>query len=200
MDRSFVDFYIGPVWNGDMHPVYPAARQAQLESTKNEVARRQRYSVWKLLEYAVAHSLGLSLEQLTLECKNGKWSCKECFFSLSHCDGAVAVAVSDGPVGVDIEPADRAPSPGIARKILTEAELAIYNTLPEESRQSYLLEKWCASESLFKGGFDGMFQPRQEPSVPYISGVLTVAGKNFQYAVATPCPEDIKLFTDVELK
>ena len=198
MGRAFVNFYIASPANSTVFPVYPAARQAQLDSTQSENARLQRYGVWKLLEYAVEHSLGLPLQSLTLECHGGKWGCKECFFSLSHCDGAVAVAVSDGPVGVDIEPVSRMLSPGIARKILTETEFSVYQQA--ENPQSYLLERWCVRESLFKGGFDGMFQPRQGASVPYLSGLLTVDGRDFQYAVATPHPEDIKIFTDVELK
>ena len=191
-----VNFYIGSLANSTVFPVYPAARQAQLDSTQSENARLQRYSVWKLLEYAVEHSLGIPFESLDLECNEGKWTCKACFFSLSHCDGAVAVAVSDGPVGVDIEPAGRALSPALSRKILTETELSVYQQA--ENPQAYLLECWCVRESLFKGGFDGMFETRQSASAPYISGVLTVAGKNFQYAVATPHPEDIKIFTDIQ--
>lgn len=199
MDRAFVNLYIASLTNLTIGPVYPEARQAQLDSTQNEKARLQRYAVWKLLQYAVEHSLGLPFQSLTLECDGSKWTCKECFFSLSHCDGAVAVAVSDKPVGVDIEPAGRQISPGIARKILTEGELSVHNALPEENQRPYLLEKWCIKESLFKAGFDGMFHSRREQSSRYASAdIISLSGSEYQYAIATPIPEKVSIFTDAE--
>ena len=88
------DLYIGPVPEGPIGSVLPPERQAQLDATASLPHRRQRYAVWKLLEYALSHSLGLTLSQLQLTLDSrGRWSCPQCCFSLAHTEGAVAVAV-----------------------------------------------------------------------------------------------------------
>lgn len=201
MTVPFTDLYIAPIKNLTPGPVFPPARQAQLEGTRDENTRLQRYAAWKLLEYALERSLCLALESANLQlAESGKWSCDRCFFSLSHCQGAVAVVLSDRPVGVDLEPADRQVSPGLSRKILTEEDLTFYKALPEEKQQAFLLEHWCAGESLFKAGLDGLFQPRHPDRDKMVcSHILRVDGRDYQYAVATPDPENIRIFTDIQL-
>ena len=77
-------------------PVLPLLRQEQIEHTTHPDLKQQRYFVWKLLEYALQHSLGLEMKNLHFSrTENGKWICEECYFSLSHTQDAVAVAVSE---------------------------------------------------------------------------------------------------------
>ena len=88
------ELYIAAVPAGEMGEVFPPRRQAQLEGTKNIPHRRQRYFVWKLLEYGLRQSLGLSMEQVGFSLDDrGRWSCDGCFFSLTHSGGAVAVSI-----------------------------------------------------------------------------------------------------------
>ena len=142
-------------------------------------------------------SLGLSLEQLTLQLdKNGKWSCGECYFSLSHCRGAVAVAVSTKPVGVDIEPAERIPSEGLAKKILSPEERAEYSTTDPARQPMYLLEKWCQKESIFKVTGDGIFTASS--ALPQLQ-VYSCADSAFCYAVATEQPETLRVYQNIRL-
>lgn len=174
------DLYIAPVPAGSMESLFPPQRQAQLEATKDQDHRLQRYGVWKLLEYALSQSLGLELRrlQLTLDSR-GRWSCPECFFSLAHTDGAVAVAVSRFPIGVDLERLDRPVKPGVARKLLSDREQEVFSSLAEPEKNTYLLEKWCIYESLFKwreAAGDG--QPK----------VVCSTAEGYCYAVATNDP------------
>ena len=192
-----VDLYIAPIPDGDLGQVFPPARQAQIDGTTNEAMRRQRYYVWKLLEHGLLQSLGLSLEQLTLQLsQTGKWSCCECYFSLSHCRGAVAVAVSTEPVGVDIELTERIPSEGLAKKILSPAERAEYDAAAPDSQPMFLLEKWCQKESIFKITGAGLFTPATtHPGLQVCSGTAGAVC----YAVATEHPEALRVYQNIRL-
>lgn len=77
--------------------------------------------------------------------------------SLSHAEGLVALAVSNGPVGVDIEPAGRAADmPGIAMRVCHPGELDALAGLPEPSRARALLSLWVRKEAFLKAAGIGM--------------------------------------------
>lgn len=187
-----VHVYVAPVLEGRMETVFPPERQKQLEETKNENHRKQRYSVWKLLQYGLRHSLGLSAEQPEFSLDDrGRWFCDRCFFSLSHSDGAVAVAISDAPVGVDVESLQRSLHPALPGKILTASEQAAFAVLDETKQKQYLLEKWCCKESLFKWQeAANADRPAEKPCV----GTVTVAGQDYCYAVMKNKREQLRLF------
>lgn len=202
MEKPLVDVYIAALGNGPVGPVYPPARQARIDASAGENQRRQRYFVWKLLEYAMEKSFGIRLEEQEFSVNEmGKWRCNGCYFSLSHSRDGVAVAVSNRPVGVDLESLEREPAPGLEKKILTEQELLVWASLAESDRKTYLLEKWCAKESLYKA-FDGLvFTPRQmETDDNTLTGIVSVGGQAYTYAVATDCPEQVRIYSPVELK
>ena len=198
---SVVDLYIAPIPDTPVGRVAWAPRQAQIDGTANEKLRRERYFVWKLLEYAVNRSFGLKAEGLTFSVdENGKWSCGECFFSLSHSRGAVAVAVSRKRVGVDIESTDRPMSAGLPGKILTDTERQEYDALTEGEKLSYLLQAWCAKEALFKAGDDKQFRPTALDTAQNVrTGTVTVAQHPYCYAVATDTPEKLRIYENIRL-
>ena len=47
--------------DGERGEVYPTERNTLIEKTKNESLRRERYSVWKLLEYALLDTFGIDI-------------------------------------------------------------------------------------------------------------------------------------------
>jgi len=123
-----------------------------------------------------------------------------------------AVAISDAPVGVDIEVLDRPLHPGLPKKILTPGGQAEFAALEEIRKQPYLLQKWCEKESLFKWreaakksvilrsrkatknpqhlpcrAIDGgpSLQAAQDDRNFCHTGTVTVAGEVYCYAVAT---------------
>ena len=185
-----VDLYIAPVTEDAMETVFPPERQEQLEETVNEDHRRQRYAVWKLLEYGLLRSLGKTMEQLefTLD-QRGRWSCPTCYFSLTHSGVGVAVVISDAPVGVDMESLQRTVHPALGQKILTEAEQVEVSTLDEAGKNRYLLEKWCCKESLFK--WKEAVKTNQPAEI--CTGRVTVAQQAYCYAVATTKKEQLRL-------
>ncbi len=67
-----------------------------------------------------------------------------CFLSLSHSGGLAAAAVSDVPVGVDIE-IFRSVSPAVLRHFATETEAAYAGQDPER-----ILRLWTLKEAYYK--------------------------------------------------
>ena len=81
----------------------PEERAKELSSIGNATVKREKEAVWGLLIAAIG-SLGTNPDDVTFgRTENGKWFCDKFFFSLSHSHGAVAVAISDNPCGIDIE-------------------------------------------------------------------------------------------------
>lgn len=72
--------------------------------------------------------------------------------SLSHRLGWVAAAVSDGPVGIDVEclRAGRGMLDERACLMLASEEMPSWNALSPDLRESALLERWTAKEAWFK--------------------------------------------------
>lgn len=134
----------------DVKMLHPHERYKEVISCKSERSRAEKYSVWKLLEREVMDELKMDFENIKFtKTVNGKWICPDFYFSLSHTDGAVCVALSERPVGVDIERV-RKIREELAKKILTKGETDIFLNLPSEERNGYLLEAWVMKESIFK--------------------------------------------------
>jgi 4'-phosphopantetheinyl transferase len=72
-------------------------------------------------------------------------------FNISHTRGHVLIAVSDRPVGVDVEvlrPLDDASR--LARRVMTDAEFAGWLALPADLKIPAFLRMWCVKESWLK--------------------------------------------------
>jgi phosphopantetheine--protein transferase-like protein len=145
--------------------LFPPARLAEIMSCKSDSLGRQKYRAWELLEQAFRQVFLKNLTELGLrKTDTGKWvSDKGFYFSISHCESLVAVAVSSAPVGVDIEEM-RAIKAGFEKKCLSKEGLAEFGELDEDERGRYLLRRWTVKESIFKLSDEGIFRP------PYISG------------------------------
>lgn len=193
-----VDVYTASIPQGKkMAEVLPRLRQEQIESTTHPDLQQQRYYVWKLLEYALHHSLGLEMENLHFSrAETGKWTCEECFFSLSHTQDAVAVAVSGKPVGVDLECTDRLIRPNLAEKILTPEEKL---QLSQQDRDRNLLKMWCAKESLFKAGSDPVFYPHKLPADRAKVQILHLGEKTYCLAVAADNLNSLTVYENILL-
>ena len=67
--------------------------------------------------------------------------------SISHTNGAAAVAVSDRPVGVDIE-CIRAVRPNLPKRVMSPKELLWYHAQKEDTKAFFTL--WTLKESYYK--------------------------------------------------
>ena len=199
----FTDVYVADIVEQiDLTNVYPSERQQEIERVNNPKLKRQKWCSWKLLEYALKHSFGLKIDQCSfVKNDNGKWSTDKCEFSMSHCDGAVAVAVSEKNVGVDIESNRSFSCERIARKILAEKEKLIYEQLSDEERHDFLLEKWTAKESLFKRDGGKVFVPEKYDTTinDVYSEKIKLKESEYQLSVASDDIDGIKIYTDINI-
>lgn len=107
--------------------------------------------------------------------------------SLSHTQGAIAVAVSrQGFVGIDIEPAGRAVElPGIASSVMHPAEVEALSCLPEEVRAQALLALWVRKEALLKASGIGLMREMPTFKAPVGQPLGLPAADGTEGAVAT---------------
>ena len=126
---------------------------------------------------------------------NGRPVAEDGFISLSHSGRFAAAAVSDSPVGVDIE-ALRTVSPSAARRILCPAELK------KADSERFVLDRFVIKEAFLKmtgegvwGGLDSVYE--KEGRV-FRRGVLKGFSKSFgtesyALAVVSEAPAEVEL-------
>ena len=139
--------------------VYPKGRLLEILSCKSEKVKTQKYASWKLLENALKSSLNLRIEDCEFfKLDNGKWVASGVYFSISHSDDFVCVAISNSSVGVDIEKV-KTIDDNLDKKILTETELETYKKLDKIEKNNFLLTAWTGKESVYKKLDSKTFNP-----------------------------------------
>ena len=195
MFSELKQFNIGGAWvyvaqfdeATEVKPVLPAIRQQLIERCADLQTKRQRYCVWQLLDYALKQRIGNGVDELEFTVDgNGKWSCNGGVeFSLSHSGNAVAVAVSEQPVGIDVEVLDvERFNDRLAERILTVNERKHYDSLPIEKRPQALAAAWTQKESLFKLGSDKSFVSNAIDTTKSKSYCQIIKFGNSDYVVA----------------
>lgn len=201
-DFSVLDIYVAEIPEEcAFGPVFPALRQEEIAGCKNPAVKRQKYAVWKLLEYGLQRSFGYGIERLSfVRDAGGKWRCDGCEFSLSHSKNAVAVALSRKPVGVDIEAADAIKDVRLAKKILTAKEYAAYSQL-SAGREEFLLRRWTEKESLFKKSGGKSFRPSKTETQGQALKTerVAVAGKEYFLTAASDDIARFRLFSGMKI-
>ncbi len=168
-------------------PIYPAERNLEILGCKNEKVKREKYYVWQLLRLAVKEMFDLEFDNLQFtKLANGQWVCPDFYFSLSHSSGAVAVAISDLPIGVDIE-ATRHVEADMAERFLTDKERECFTALTGSEAESFFLEAWTKKESVFKKTGGNMLMPRAMESSRIDAYVekIRIFGKEYILAVSS---------------
>lgn len=151
------------------------ARSEELSSVRNSTVRIEKYCAWRLLEYALACTFGENADAEKLwRDPSGKWRGEGVELSVSHSRGAVAVALSNRPIGVDIEPLDGGRAEKFAMRFLTEGEKRLYLQTPKEDRGVEAIRLWCAKEAAFKSLCESVFAPSALDSTKYPTRTYTV--------------------------
>jgi phosphopantetheine--protein transferase-like protein len=161
MQKHFLDVYIAeiPKDKGIDAPLIPCERELEVRSVKSESVKREKYFVWQLLVYALEHSLGVDVSDAELrKLETGKWVSSVCEISLSHGGGMLAVAVSDMPVGVDVD-AVRPLVERFASRALSINEQNRLQSLRMDERETHIVSFWCAKEAVFKKRGDASWVP-----------------------------------------
>lgn len=181
--------------------LYPKNRQKEIENVPHIDKRREKYFVWKLLEYAINKSFGIRFKDVNFEkCKSGKWICDKCEFSLSHSDNVVCVAVSKIPIGVDIERIEIDKSRYL-EKILTSCEKQKYENLSLDSRDVYLYNSWTKKESIFKAKNIETLSIEEFKMLegPVYQEILNFGNKSFSLSVASKSVDNVRVYKVVDI-
>lgn len=187
MNTPFLQVFTAKISNYLGERVHPQARHEEIAAATNEKVRAEKYSVWKLLQYAVEKTFARPFTDFSFTKKeNGKWFCEDFYFSLSHSNNLVAVALSSAPVGVDIQKNQPLKSLDIAKKILTNAEMQVFQNLPENEMNAYLVWVWTKKEAAFKRGNEKIFTPTKIHLTPVENLISTLLdGEEYFLAVSS---------------
>lgn len=197
------DLYIAAI--PDTEPTSPLSspeREAEIASVGNEKVRREKYYVFKLLEYALERSFGAKPGSINLhKNENGKWVCDSYELSLSHSHGMLAVAVSRAPIGVDIEAISAPRSEKMAERIMTEEELSVFSSLDDKEKEAELISTWCRKEAIFKSLNEPAFYPSKIDTKAYktVTRTLDTEDARYVWVVATATPERLRVFDGIKL-
>ncbi len=184
--------------------LYPQARQDEVDACTNDKVKRQKYYAWKLLEYALNRTFGYKMSNLVFEkTKRGKWTTPSCFFSISHSENAVAVAVSRREIGVDVEKIDGVKE-GVIQKVLTKSENKEFSAIGVDEnarRREYLVGKWTQKESVFKTADSGAFRPSKIETSAHALATkkVCVDGEEYMLSVATENLANARYYLEVDL-
>ncbi len=199
--QPIVDVYYAPLCKKiKLRSITPIKRRLEIENCSNEKVRLEKYSVWKLLAYAIKKSFGLKSKKLNFQKKeNGQWVCDNCFFSLTHSENIVAVAVSNYPIGVDVEKV-KSHSEEVAKKVLTNNELQEFLRLDKKERVDFFIQKWTQKESVYKQNGAKTFEPRKIESFNGESKIIELNGQQYGLSVASDKIQELRVFSDIRVK
>lgn len=189
------EIYVAKIpFRTDNDKILPKERKKLIDDTANVQLKKQRYYVWKLLERALDESFSLKASKMKFEKRNGRWLSDGVYFSLSHSENVVAVAVCKTPVGIDVEKLGPERFTDLhAEKILTTSELERYNNL-KDAKGEYLNEIWTKKEATFKASEAEVFKPSQTEIDEKSVKTVSVNAEGCDYLVSVCCrnPETAK--------
>lgn len=197
-NRAILDIYIAKLPEDILiKPVSCAEREKEIQRTHNSELKKARFFDWQVLMYAANRSFGLNGEKLTYKkSSNGRWSCDQFFFSLTHTEGAVAVAVSNGKVGIDMENisafnkksySDAASVSRLLRRISTQRE-------ENSAADNDFITLWLKKESIFKCCGE-RFSPREIESSDHKTEVYTLVNyPELRFSVCGEKAENARVF------
>lgn len=188
---SFVDVYVCRFpFVCASKEIYPPERQAEIDGIGNLQLKSQKFFAWKLLEYALKRSMGLKIDTIKFSKHNGKWTCADCQFSISHCENVVAVAISRKEIGVDIEAYNpKRFTQNVMRRICTKNEVATLERLDEKKREIALNNMWTVKEAVFKCGNYSNFVPSRIDTSSEIYVTKQLRCENEQYVLSVVSPD-----------
>ncbi|MCF0184439.1 MAG: 4'-phosphopantetheinyl transferase superfamily protein [Bacteroidaceae bacterium] len=127
-------------------------RREKVREIRHEGTRRQSVAAYLLL----CKALGMEKPVFTFT-ETGKPLLRdhpEVHFSMSHCRGAVAVAVSDRPVGIDIESVRERLDASLVRYTMNDDE--VREIEGAEHRETAFMRLWTRKEALVKMTGEGI--------------------------------------------
>ncbi len=158
-----------------------AARLTYLDRLHG-VSRQQSFTASLLLDEAIARCYPSVPRPLDIAVHEGGkpylTAAPHVHFSLSHSRTWVVCAVSDHPVGVDIQQC-RSGRSGVAERFFHPDEVRYLSSLPPDERETAFYTLWALKESYVKADGRGLRLLRQF--------CVDIAGQPPKITVGTPC-------------
>ena len=202
LSRPICDVYVAVI--GGVAPdaaqiaaIEPQQRRREVEKTVNDALRAARTRDWEVLDFAAKRSLKLSVADAQFKKKHGgKWVCDKFEFSLTHTKSAIAVAVSNAPVGVDMEYAGE-----IAERIDTKQRDAMMRRFFTEDEREFVgtdaarfAEVFTKKEAVFKRAGKGSFFPSRIETGKEPCATFRLAD-GAVISVCTDNPQSVRVYT-----
>ena len=143
-----------PKYNKTALAGIPDWRRAHILKYLRECDRKLSLGAWRLMEETLKKH-GFRAENVTIG-KNGKPECNGVYFNLSHSEDMVLCAISDVPIGCDIEKVTDAPME-IAERVFSEKErryITGAGSALETNHRFFRL--WTMKESYMKMTSEGL--------------------------------------------
>lgn len=165
----------------------PLTRRSEIDNCKDETVRQRKYYAFKLLELALNLVYSKLMRDVSFEKKpSGKWVCDVCEFSISHCNDIVVVAVSDNPVGVDVELNDVSRfDERMQQRIFCKNEQNAAWQMSSEQRAVYANKLWTVKEAVFKRDEGSAFVPSAIDSTLTACETVTISDGGKRYYLST---------------
>ena len=137
----------------------PTERQQRIHKMQQEKSRKQSMGVGLLLQKVLA--LYHMQDSQVFIGEHGKPMIEGLEFSLAHSGNLVICAVSDEPVGCDVEEIRKAPK-GVAERYFSESEQAYLSRFSAEEYDKEFFRLWTKKESYVKMTGEGLGLPFEE--------------------------------------
>ena len=119
------------------------------------------------IRHCLSGIIGLSPEEIplsilpsgkpVLKFKSANEDQKPVHFSISHTTEAVATAVANYPIGIDIEnPSRKVELASIVKRFFSDAEFSQWSLLPSEMKEEFFFKAWTIKEAWLKMSGDGI--------------------------------------------
>lgn len=177
----------------------PAWRREKALQYKKLDDRKRSVLAFVLLQHALREEYGIAEIPEFVYNEFGKPSLPDqlIHFSLSHCNDAVACAVSDNNIGIDVE--SIVPyNPDVARRVCTAAELEMLGQ--SDNKDTDFIKLWTMKESISKFDGRGLTMHFNEINIgDYV--MLTQEASNYILSVCFGKTSEQKVdFTQTEIK
>ncbi len=162
-------------------PLLSAARIQKIQQCKTEEQSKQSLGVELLLCYAMHQEFETTEFPLVYKRNgNGKpyFENNEIYFSLSHSGRYVACAVSNMPIGVDLQTHASNHKQAI-EKVLTKNQLDMIRLLPPAKQKTALYDFWTLKESIYKCTQEGTIRTPVEFEFHNAGGRLGITYQDY---------------------
>ena len=133
-----------------MLPMVSEQRREQALQFKHAFGQYACLKSYLMLQDLLREHYGIEGDLVFSYNEHGKPMLKEVsniHFSISHCKEAIAVAVADRPVGIDVETL-RMPSEALAEKVMDEGEKLRFDI--SDTPEDFFTAIWTAKEAVMK--------------------------------------------------